>query len=89
MTGKGKQENRKQIKGNKGSRQQNKELYLNKLCILESFNTNISHQLFDYKLIFMNSPHKNTNSKGDFIFKKNGLKLSLKDLWFIKKSEIP
>ena len=31
----------------------------------ESFNTNISHQLFDYKIT--NSEHENTNSKGDFV----------------------
>ena len=26
-------------------------------CIPESFNTNISHQLFDYTLTFLNSQH--------------------------------
>ena len=39
------------------------------LCIPESFNTNISHQLFDYKLTFENSQRENTNSKGDFVLK--------------------
>ena len=30
----------------------------------ESFNTNISHQIFNYKTTFVNSQHKHTNSKG-------------------------
>ena len=34
-----------------------------------SFNTNISHKIFDYKITFVNSQLENTNSKGDFIFK--------------------
>jgi hypothetical protein len=33
--------------------------------LLESFNTNISHQLFDYTKTFVNLQHKNTNLKGD------------------------
>ena len=32
----------------------------------ESFNTNISHQLFDYKF-FLNPQPENTNSKGNFV----------------------
>ena len=28
----------------------------------------ISHQLFDYKIIFVNSEHMKTNLKGDFVF---------------------
>ena len=39
------------------------------ICIPESFNTNNSHQLFGYKIIFVNSQHENTNSKGDFLLK--------------------
>ena len=39
------------------------------LCISESFYTNISHQHFDFKITFMNSKQKNTNSKGDFVLK--------------------
>ena len=39
------------------------------VCIPESFKTNISHQLFDYKIPFVNSQRKNTNSKGDFELK--------------------
>ena len=39
------------------------------ICIPESFNTNISHQLFVYKITYVNSQHKNTNSKGDFVLK--------------------
>ena len=38
-------------------------------CIPENFNTNISHQLFDYTITFVNSQHWNTNSKGDFVLK--------------------
>jgi hypothetical protein len=38
-------------------------------CIPENFNTNISHQLFDYTIIFVNPQHWNINSKGDFILK--------------------
>ena len=37
-------------------------------CIPESCNTKISHQLFDYKITFINSLRKNTNSKGDLNF---------------------
>ena len=37
--------------------------------IPESFNTNISHQLFDYKIAFVSSQLENTNSKGDFVLK--------------------
>ena len=44
-------------------------LAYNFVCIPESFNTNISHQLFDYKITFVNSQRKNTNSKGDFKLK--------------------
>ena len=39
------------------------------LCIPQSFNTNILDQLFYYKIIFVNSQHDNTNSKGDFVLK--------------------
>ena len=28
------------------------------ICLPESFNINISHQLFDYKITFANSQHK-------------------------------
>ena len=37
------------------------------IFIPESFNTEISHQLFDNTLTFVNSQHWNTNSKGDFV----------------------
>ena len=40
-----------------------KKRHNNKLFIPESFNTIVSHQLFDYK----NSQHENTNSKDDFV----------------------
>jgi hypothetical protein len=39
------------------------------LCILESFNTNILQQLFDYKTTFVNLQRKNTNSKDNFVLK--------------------
>ena len=29
-------------------------------CLPESFNTNISHQLFDYKITFVNSQHESS-----------------------------
>ena len=34
-----------------------------KFCILESFNRNNSHQLFDKTITFVNSQHKNTIQK--------------------------
>ena len=43
------------------------------IFIQESFNTNISHQFFDYKIAKFNSQHENTNSKCGFIL-KTGLK---------------
>ena len=42
------------------------------ICIPESFNTNISHQLFDYIITYVNSQHQNSLSKGDFV--KTGFK---------------
>ena len=33
------------------------------------FNTNISHQLFNYTKTFVKSQQYNTNSKGDFVLK--------------------
>ena len=41
----------------------------NIFCISESFNTNISHQIFDYKITIVNSHLENTNSKGNFVLK--------------------
>ena len=38
-------------------------------CISESFNTNISHQLFDNTITFVNSHNYNINSRGDFVQK--------------------
>ena len=35
----------------------------------EIFNTNISHQLFDYKITLVNLKRKNINSKGDYVLK--------------------
>ena len=39
------------------------------ICIPESFNTYISHQLLNNKITFVNSHLENTNSKGDFVLK--------------------
>ena len=36
-------------------------------CISESFNTGILHQLFYYKITFVNSQREKTNSKGDIV----------------------
>ena len=41
----------------------------NTLCIPESYNMKISYQLFDFKVTFVNSQHKNTNSEGEFVLK--------------------
>ena len=41
-----------------------KVFFVSYIFILEIFNTNILHQLFDYKITFVNSQHENTNSKG-------------------------
>ena len=40
--------------------------------------TNIKHQLFDYKITFMNPQRENTNSKHDFVQKKRFEKFVLK-----------
>ena len=34
-----------------------------------SFNINISHQFFDYRITFVNLQHKKTNLKSEFVFK--------------------
>ena len=52
--------------------------HYNFFCIPESFNTNISHQLFDYKITLLNSQHENMNSKGDFVLKNWH---SLNEIW--------
>ena len=57
----------------------------NYICIPESFNTNISHQHFDYKITFLNSQHWNTNSKGDFVpSQKLVLNVRIKYFWYTK-----
>ena len=45
------------------------EIY-NDICIPESFDTNISHKLFDYIITFVNSQQSNTTSKDDFFTHK-------------------
>ena len=47
----------------------NKILFGKGFCIQESFNTNISHQFFDYKITFVDSKCENTNSKDDIVLK--------------------
>ena len=39
------------------------------ICIPKRFNINISHQLLDYKITFVNLQHEKTNSKGDLVQK--------------------
>ena len=51
---------------------------MNLFCIPEIFNTNISHQLFDYKISFVY-----TNLTGDFVLKK-WIKVFFKDFWYTK-----
>ena len=51
---------------------------LSSFFILESFNTNNLHQLFDYEITFVNSRQENTNSKGDFVLKSRVQTLVLK-----------
>ena len=52
----------------------------------ESFNTNISHQLFD-KITFVNSQRENTNSKGDFVLKNRDETFVLKISCIQNKSD--
>ena len=58
----------------------------NNFCIQESFNTNISHQLFDYTITFLNSQRKNTNSNGDFCSKPRlkRSKINPTQIWYDK-----
>ena len=51
---------------------------VNIICIPESFNMNISHQLIDFEITFVNSQLEFTNSKGDFVLKKPVLNGRLK-----------
>ena len=56
----------------------------NPFCNQESFNTNISHQLFDYKITFGNSQHWNTKFKRLFCTQKPVLNDRLKDFYYTK-----
>ena len=49
-------------------------------CIPESFNTNISHNFYLLQKTFVNSQHKNKNSKDDL--EKPGLNDRLKVFWY-------
>ena len=44
-------------------------MVFNDFRITESFNTNISQHIFDYKISFVNSQLENTNSNGNFVLK--------------------
>jgi hypothetical protein len=59
-----------------------KERYIeqvnNFICIPESFDTNISHQLFNYKITSVHSQRENTNSKGEFVLKNRFITFVLK-----------
>ena len=48
---------------------------------------NISKQVFDYKITFVNLQLENTNSKGDFVLKKRFETFVLKILTYINKSD--
>ena len=39
------------------------------ICKPKSFNTYISHQLFEYEITCVNSQHENLHSIGDFVLK--------------------
>ena len=43
--------------------------YIINICLPESFDMDISHQLSNCKITFVDSQHENTNSKGDFMLK--------------------
>ena len=49
---------------------------IKKEIILFVYTRNISHPLFDYKIIFVNLKQQNTNSKQD-----------LEDFWYTKKNQ--
>ena len=52
------------------------------ICIPESFNMNISHQLLDFEITLVNSQLEKTNSKGDFVLKP--VKCLFKEFWYTK-----
>ena len=57
-------------------------MYLNDICIPESFNTKISHQLYNNRCKFTGLKHE---FKKVILYSKTGLKRSLfEDLWYIK-----
>ena len=56
----------------------------NIFCTLKSFNTYISHQLFDYKITFANSQSKNTNSRDGLVLKTYLKNILFKGIWYTK-----
>ena len=60
-------------------------LKINNLCIPESFNSNIPHQLFDCIITFENSQLEKANSKGDFVVQNLVLNVNFNYFWYTKK----
>ena len=63
------------------------QINFNFYCLPESFNTNISHKLFNYIMTFVNSQREKTNSKGDFIH-KNRFETFVLKTFDIKKNKL-
>ena len=60
------------------------EIYIfNYICISESINKTFHTSFFDYKIIFVNSQRKNTNSKV-ILYSKTDVKVRFKDFWYTK-----
>ena len=59
----------------------------NSISIPDSFNTNILHQLFKYKIAFVNSQHEKTNLKGDFVIKNRFKRFVLRFMVYKDKSD--
>ena len=55
----------------------------NLFCLSETFNTNISHQIFYYKIAFVNLQYENTKSKDNFEL-RTGLNTRFNDFGYTK-----
>ena len=66
---------------------ENLKLLCNIIFTPKSFNAYISHQLFEYKITFVNSQHENTTLKGDFVHKNQFETFVLKISGIQNKSE--
>ena len=51
-------------------------MIFNKICLPESFNTNISHQLLDYTISIGNSQHNRTQIQNVILYSKPDFKRS-------------